>query len=218
MSSFRELYQEIFPYGTFYHITDINNVRDIFQDKRILSNELVLKSNKKVHRIHDEEINNRRRYKLLKGPDKSYRLSDFVPFLMNPRGPFLKRVSLSSKGKSLVMLGFEKIRPNQICFHTDGNAATGSTKSYFGLDGIKENIDLKTIANKWEDITRLNTQDYRKKKRIHQSEVLLYRYVDTNDINHIVVSSVEHKKYLLNLRLSASIFIIPEMFFGIAET
>ena len=212
MSSYHEFREELFPFKTFYHLTHYENIKRMSMEGRLWSNYYVQKKYFEVERIDNIEINSRRQNYRIYGT--KYKLGQFVPFLVNPRGPFLKSVTDGGKDKSIVMLGFNYSRPNQLYYYSDGNAASAKTKFYKDLNAIDENINANVINESWENIsTGKSEMDYEEAKRIHQSEILLYQSVDFNDIKHIITSNDNVKIKLDQIGLNIPVYLVPKMFF-----
>lgn len=213
MNNYDQIRQEIFRYKTMYHITDIRNLSNIVKEKRLLANNIINKYNYPVYRIDDPEINKRRKYKFT--PHSKVSLERYVPFLINPRGPFLRRVTKGGIDQKVVMLGYKYESPERPFYYTDGNASTKTSKFYKGLKSIKKNIDLKIIKKNWEDICSepKSEERFEELKRKHQSEFLIHKMVPIEDIHHIVVCNLEQMQYLLERQVKIPIYVVPKMFF-----
>ena len=213
MRNYDQLRLEIFRYKTMYHITDIRNVVYIIKEKRLLCNNIINKYNYPVHRIDNPEINNRRKNKFT--PNTKVSLECYVPFLINPRGPFLRRVTDDGRDQKVVMLGYKYESPEHPFYYTDGNASTKTSRFYKGLKSIKKNIDLNIINKNWEDIQLKSEPEDEKDelKRKHQSEFLIHKMVPIEDIHHIVVCKQEQMQYLLERQVKIPIYVVPKMFF-----
>ena len=213
MRNYDQLRLEIFRYKTMYHITDIRNVVNIIKQKRLLCNNIINKYNYPVHRIDNPEINDRRKHKFT--PNTKVSLECYVPFLINPRGPFLRKVTDGGADQKVVMLGYKYELPERPFYYTDGNASTKTSRFYKGLKSIKKNIDLNIIKKNWEDIQLKSEPEDEKDdlKRKHQSEFLIHKMVPIEDIHHIVVCKQEQMQYLLERQVKIPIYVVPKMFF-----
>jgi hypothetical protein len=212
MNWYSKMRNEVFPYKTFYHITKIENVKKILKEERIWSNNYVKSKDIIVWRIDNQDINLRRSMRRINGTN--YTLDKFVPFLLNPRGPFLRNVTEGGKNQCVVMLGFKEYRPNQLYYFTDGNAASYHTKFYGDMSTLSKYIDIKSINLKWDQISNLSPEVFKEVMRKHQSEVLLYQSVDLQDINHIIVQNIDTKLILDKMGCKIEIIVDPKMFFG----
>ena len=216
MNNYDQLREEIFLYKTMYHITDIRNVVNIIKQKRLLCNNIINKYDYPVHRIDNPEINDRRKHKFT--PNTKVSLECYVPFLINPRGPFLRLVTEDGSIQKVVMLGYKYEPPEHPFYYTDGNASTKTSRLYTDLKSIKESIDLKVIKKNWEDVSSKSEERFEELKRKHQSEFLIHKMVPIEDIHHIVVCKQEQRQYLLERQVKIPIHVVPQMFFGDSGT
>ena len=177
------------PFGSFFHMTDIHNLKDIL-DKGMFSHNLardfgLLKVDNSNQMINDKRD---RVEKSLGG-----NIHDFVPLYINPRNSMLEFIIKNDKLNDLIFL---RVTPHIILednvFFSDGNAASKTTKFYSETNDL-DMLDWDVINDKWNSSS---TNEIKKKE---MSEVLVKHEISLQYINEIIFNNNNNLDYLMKL-------------------
>ncbi|TGD72207.1 DUF4433 domain-containing protein [Mangrovimicrobium sediminis] len=158
----------------FWHMTHRDNVRNIL-DQGILSHSEARKAHKIVD-ISDASVQQRR---TAAEPIFGRCLHDYAPLYVNPRNPMLFRLQDLNNSLCLLEISLDVLRDtgSRDLIYTDGNAASGATNFFSGMEGF-DNLPWDVLmAEYWND------KEDGKRKRC--AEVLIHPKVAKRHISAI---------------------------------
>ncbi len=177
-----------------YHITHINNFRNILMSGGIYSY-TALKCNQANHiSIAYQDIQDKREHTIIIFPDGCcYSLHDFVPFHFAPRSPMLYTVSKGNvsgytEGQEpliYIVADTEKIASSYLYAFTDGHPVMACTNFYYNINELNSTIDWDVMRSQYW----YNTSDDPDRKRRRQAEFLVWQKLNVSDFSYIAVQT-----------------------------
>ena len=156
-----------------YHMTSIDNLKNIISSGCLLSHNLVRKKGLINRDISDPSVQSRRK-----------RLHDFVVFYFNPRNAMLY---VQDYQNDIIILAFSPLLMlNKETLFTNQNAATNGVQFYTSLDDLDKLNWHMIFANSWNSE---NEFERTIKKQTMQSEVLVPNIVDISNLECIYTST-----------------------------
>jgi len=168
-----------------YHLTHINNIETILE-YGLLSRKKAISESIFFENIADPEVLKHGDQKMIF--DKE--LFDFVRLYFQPRNPMLlKRKEVQDE--ILILAIDKKVLSEKDTVFSDGNASSGSTKFYKGLDNLNK-LDWKIInAEFWINF------DNGKRKAC--AEALIYSNIPISLIRGIICNNENTQKKIIKL-------------------
>lgn len=184
-----------------YHITHIDNLRDIYKYGLLPHNN--------VHRkidISNQAVNARRERS---EPIYGKSVHDYVPFYFNPRNAMLYKTQ-SDFGNKIVILRLknELLLQNQVIY-TNSNAAVNSARYSNNINDLhsKDFIDFSKVFS--ENWSNHGIRDD-KLKQTMMAEVLIPKYVAYQAIDAIICFDQETREFVFKIIGSNKVDIIVD--------
>ncbi|WP_317382562.1 DUF4433 domain-containing protein [Megasphaera stantonii] len=205
-----------------YHITHINNLPNIVENKALLSYKQIKINNILNTSIAYISVQNHRQNTRISYPPYG-NLHDYVPFYFAPRSPMLYAIyrhnveTYSGSQEQIIYLITNVqnvIERNYNYIFTDKHAIVQYAKQFNDARDLEMAIDWEIMrANYWA-----NTEDDGERKSRRQAEFLIYSHVDFNDIQQIVVYNEDMgnfvKRTLMNTAYeNKKIFVDPGFYY-----
>lgn len=188
-----------------FYITHIDNVPSIISNG-IFSHQFIEKNHLKHTPIYDEEIVSNRKNKEV---EKGKSLWNYANLYFQPRNPMLYRVTMEKSLESIAVIAVRKsILENPGIYITDGNAASGPTQFYNG-------VNFKIIENHIRKMTELQWWSWHDSSKRHiMAECLVPEQIPSEYIEAVYVSNPNiAEKLASSLTSSIPVIAEPSMFF-----